>query len=125
MKLNLLTLPLLAAGLTLTSPAQAQDADDALRTVLYEQSLMVQSRYKARHPYETLSFFGLEPGMTVVEGLPGGIDLRHVEFLQRGGHHLDHQLGALAQLGDIGRVIQRRIQSQLHAVLDRQQFPHE
>ncbi len=31
-----------------------------------------QARYKDRHPLETLSFFGVEPGMTVVEALPGG-----------------------------------------------------
>ena len=27
---------------------------------------------KARHPYETLVFFQVEPGMTVAEALPGG-----------------------------------------------------
>ena len=31
-----------------------------------------QARYGARHPAETLTFFGIEPGMTVVETLPGG-----------------------------------------------------
>ena len=31
----------------------------------------MQARYKYRHPQETLEFFGIEPGMTVVEGLPG------------------------------------------------------
>ncbi|MEM8546610.1 MAG: methyltransferase [Pseudomonadota bacterium] len=30
------------------------------------------ARYGARHPAETLAFFGIEPGMTVVEALPGG-----------------------------------------------------
>ncbi len=31
----------------------------------------VKARYKYRHPQETLEFFGISPGMTVVEGLPG------------------------------------------------------
>jgi predicted methyltransferase len=30
------------------------------------------ARYQYRHPKETIEFFGIEPGMTVVEGLPGG-----------------------------------------------------
>ena len=32
----------------------------------------VKARYQYRHPQETLEFFGIEPGMTVVEALPGG-----------------------------------------------------
>lgn len=32
----------------------------------------VQARYQYRHPEETLEFFGIRPGMTVVEALPGG-----------------------------------------------------
>ncbi len=32
----------------------------------------VKARYQYRHPQETLDFFGIEPGMTVVEALPGG-----------------------------------------------------
>ncbi|HEY7772737.1 MAG TPA: methyltransferase domain-containing protein [Marinagarivorans sp.] len=31
-----------------------------------------QARYPYRHPVETLSFFGIKPGSTVVEALPGG-----------------------------------------------------
>ena len=30
------------------------------------------ARYDARNPAQTLAFFGIEPGMTVVEALPGG-----------------------------------------------------
>lgn len=41
-----------------------------LETVLQSQPDDVQARYDARHPRETLEFFGIEPGMTVVEGLP-------------------------------------------------------
>jgi predicted methyltransferase len=50
------------------APAVEQDR---LSTVLDRQPEDVQARYEYRHPQETLEFFGIEPGMTVVEGLPG------------------------------------------------------
>jgi len=43
-----------------------------LNDVLMAQPEEVQARYVWRHPQETLGFFGVEPGMTVVEALPGG-----------------------------------------------------
>ena len=43
-----------------------------LASVLQAQPAEVQARFDHRHPAETLSFFGIEPGMTVVEALPGG-----------------------------------------------------
>ena len=43
-----------------------------LQTVLDAQPDAVQARYRYRNPAETLNFFGIEPGMTVVEMLPGG-----------------------------------------------------
>ena len=42
-----------------------------IAAVLEAQPEDVQARYEWRHPQETLDFFGIEPGMTVVEGLPG------------------------------------------------------
>jgi predicted methyltransferase len=45
---------------------------DALGAALDAQSDEAKARYVYRHPRETLEFFGVEPGMTVVEGLPGG-----------------------------------------------------
>lgn len=45
--------------------------EDRLVAVLDAQPEEVQARYSHRHPQETLEFFGIEPGMTVVEGLPG------------------------------------------------------
>lgn len=42
-----------------------------LDEVLAAQPPEVQARYVYRHSKETLEFFGIEPGMTVVEGLPG------------------------------------------------------
>lgn len=44
----------------------------SLDQLLGEQSEETKMRYQFRHPKETLEFFGIEPGMTVVEVLPGG-----------------------------------------------------
>lgn len=44
---------------------------DALGALLAAQPDDVKARYEFRHPAETLDFFGIEPGMTVLEGLPG------------------------------------------------------
>lgn len=44
----------------------------ALEAVVAARSAEDRSRDAARHPVETLAFFGVEPGMTVAEGLPGG-----------------------------------------------------
>jgi len=79
---------LLAFGLVACQPATESapdmetdvEADDApaaveenrLASVLSAQPEDVQARYVYRHPQETLEFFGIAPGMTVVEGLPGG-----------------------------------------------------
>lgn len=45
---------------------------EKLSAVLADQPNKTQARYAWRHPLETLEFFGIEPGMTVVEALPGG-----------------------------------------------------
>ena len=47
------------------------DASAQLAAVLEAQPDEVRARYAHRHPQETLEFFGIEPGMTVVEALPG------------------------------------------------------
>jgi predicted methyltransferase len=46
--------------------------DAILASVLASQPDEVKARYAYRHPRETLEFFGIEPGMTVLEALPGG-----------------------------------------------------
>lgn len=46
-------------------------ADMQLAEVLAAQPADAQARYPFRNPKETLTFFGVEPGMTVLEGLPG------------------------------------------------------
>lgn len=60
-----------AAGCAWLVNASAEGSD-RLATVLAAQPAETQARYRHRHPQETLEFFGVEPGMTVVEALPGG-----------------------------------------------------
>jgi predicted methyltransferase len=49
------------------------DETDKQKLVAVTQSLPAEhkARYAARHPVETLEFFGIKPGDTVVEALPG------------------------------------------------------
>lgn len=65
------------------APAPAEDAPEtpaveqavaesgSLEAVLAAQPDDVKARYPYRNPKATIEFFGIEPGMTVVEGLPG------------------------------------------------------
>ena len=79
-----------AAGLALTGcgketpPAEAPQASAApaaaeqtpserLDAVLAAQPDDAKARYAHRHPKETLEFFGIVPGMTVVDTLPGQV----------------------------------------------------
>lgn len=72
---------LLGAALLLQSCTNADekiataslDNADKQKLVAITQSLPAehQARYAARHPVETLAFFGVKPGDTVVEVLPG------------------------------------------------------
>ena len=59
----------LAAG-----AVHAAQADDALKAAIAskERTPANAARDAARHPYETLTFFGIKPDMTVVELAPGG-----------------------------------------------------
>ncbi|MEE4163279.1 MAG: methyltransferase domain-containing protein [Woeseiaceae bacterium] len=83
------TLLFAVLGLVACQPAEQEPADSAapaesetaapvetapltLGEVLAAQPEEAQARYEWRHPQETLEFFGIEPGMTVVEALPGG-----------------------------------------------------
>jgi len=43
-----------------------------LKAILKAQPEKAQARYGARHPAQTLKFFGIKPGMAVGEALPGG-----------------------------------------------------
>jgi predicted methyltransferase len=67
--LSLLLSTLLFVVADLGTPAAA--GEGALAAVLDAQADEVKARYQYRHPQETIEFFGIEPGMTVLEGLPG------------------------------------------------------
>jgi len=58
-----------------TIPSQVQahgDKEKSLSAVLQSMPEKAKMRYGARHPQGTLEFFGIQPGMTVLEVLPGG-----------------------------------------------------
>jgi predicted methyltransferase len=52
---------------------EAAPAAGGLDAVLAAQPEDVKARYPQRHPKETLEFFGVQPGMTVVDTLPGDV----------------------------------------------------
>jgi len=52
--------------------AVKQDNSAKLATILTAQPEKAKARYDARNPQATLEFFGVEPGMTLVDILPGG-----------------------------------------------------
>lgn len=54
------------------APAQSS-ASEQLDAVLAAQPEADKARYAQRHPKETLEFFGVQPGMTVVDTLPGEV----------------------------------------------------
>jgi len=53
-------------------PPVPPSESEQLAGILAAQPAEVQARYQFRNPQQTLDFFGIEPGMTVVEALPGG-----------------------------------------------------
>ena len=57
--------------LTATAGGLSEENSTRLAKVLKAQPEELQARYPSRHPQQTLEFFGIEPGMTVVEVLPG------------------------------------------------------
>ncbi len=69
-KVLLILVTLMTIGSALHQAAYSAE-NDPLEAILAAQSDKAQARYKYRHPQETLEFFGIEPGMTVVEVLPG------------------------------------------------------
>lgn len=52
--------------------AESKFDDAKLNEILTARPDEVQARYDARHPAETLEFFGITPGMAIGEALPGG-----------------------------------------------------
>ena len=76
MRLMLLAAALTAAvplAIALPAPAAAQQADAALTQVLaHSRRDEDRARDQHRHPAETLAFFQIRPGMTVVDYMPAG-----------------------------------------------------
>ena len=66
------TFPILLSCLLAVPALAGEVRDERLAEVLAAQPADVQARYEWRHPRETLGFFGVVPGTTVVEALPGG-----------------------------------------------------
>lgn len=62
------------APVSVTTTPEAIMAFDgaALQAVVDAQDDSAKARYDARNPFETLEFFGIAPGMSVGEALPGG-----------------------------------------------------
>lgn len=56
-----------------TESAAQSDPSEKLDAVLAAQSDADKARYAHRHPKETLEFFGVRPGMTVLDTLPGDV----------------------------------------------------
>lgn len=58
------------------APSERSDSTEPpanrLAAALAAQPEAVKERYQYRHPQGTLEFFGVQPGMTVIEVLPGG-----------------------------------------------------
>jgi predicted methyltransferase len=104
---------LLAAGLASCAPAAAPRTAAAYQAAL-AAAIAAPTRTEAnrardiyRHPYETLTFFGVEPDDTVVEIWPGGGWYTEIlaPYLASGGGRLilatqDGQLGGVAKLRD-------------------------
>lgn len=67
-------LPFSVFAMILLAAVQTAGADDRLREVIASDHRPAEqsARDAHRHPYETLTFFGIAPDMTVVELFPGG-----------------------------------------------------
>jgi len=81
-RLSALALLLFACSQGATPPAEtaqsaaavaSPEASAKLDAVLAAQPEDAKQRYPFRHPKETLEFFGVTPGMTVVDTLPGPV----------------------------------------------------
>ena len=57
---------------TVANEGEIMEAGPRLEAILAAQPDEVKARYQYRNPQETLEFFGIEPGMTVAEIIPGG-----------------------------------------------------
>lgn len=72
-KITLLAAAILLHGCATDSSTTGMSPANKQQLIAITQSLPAehQARYGARHPVETLEFFGIQPGDVVVEALPG------------------------------------------------------
>lgn len=70
--ISLLMLGTACASTTAQEAAPVIEENLALKAALSEQADDNKKRFLSRKPEATLNFFGVQPGMTVVEALPGG-----------------------------------------------------
>ena len=104
--LSLAMLALIACNSEPAVTTQAETAapqESQLAALLDAQPEKVKARYQYRHPQETLEFFGIETGMTVMEALPGGGWYSKIllPYLGKDGHLIgaDYDLDMYAAFG--------------------------
>lgn len=70
--MTLIRLAVFTLGLALLGCAGSAGVNPGLAEAVAGRSAEDRARDGARHPVETLAFFGVQPGMVVAETLPGG-----------------------------------------------------
>lgn len=68
---HLVAVAALVLGVACAGSVAADDAGERLDEVLTAQPEKMKVRYQYRNPKETLTFFGIKPGMKVADFLPG------------------------------------------------------
>lgn len=68
----IVTLGTACASVNSQEAAPVVEENLALKAALSQQDEDNKARFSSRNPEQTLDFFGIQPGMTVVEALPGG-----------------------------------------------------
>lgn len=72
---NVLLIVTFIISLSLINNSWAKEQSGTVQTlveILDKMPVSISDRYSARNPSETIEFFGIHPGMTVVEMMPGG-----------------------------------------------------
>ncbi|HZW19632.1 MAG TPA: methyltransferase [Luteimonas sp.] len=107
-----------AAGQEAAAPAQAE-VDAALQQAVAgdwrDPANVARDRY--RHPAETLAFFGVKPGQTVIEITPGGGWYAEIlaPLLRGDGHYVAAVVDPMAVKEGSGRDYQQKSKSGLEA----------
>jgi predicted methyltransferase len=93
-----------AEGSPAAPPVTQAAAAERLDAVLAAQPDEAKARYAQRHPKELIEFFGIEPGMTVVDTLPGEVFYSGIllDYLGKGGKVVlaDYSPKMWTQFGD-------------------------